>query len=298
MARWQLLDIGFSGHSIDRMARAAYLHVLYRGVYAVGHRNVGNHGKVMAAVLACGPESLASHVTGAWALDILRWPGHPLDVTVPGRRGGGSHPGIRLHRPRRLEPEDRTVAGGIPCTSVARVLIELAETHPRFLRRAFEEAERKRILDLRKVQRLLERSRGHRGAGRVAALIAEVAVAPPRTRSELEETFRDFLRAEHIRQPDAMNVVIEGFEVDAVWIPEGVIAEVDHYATHGHRSAFERDRVRDAELQLAGWLPIRATDRQIAQRTDLAGRLRRALAEGAARRALNPAGGPIVSPSR
>ena len=277
VARLQLLALGLSRHAVDRMAASGYLHPLYRGVYAAGHRNVSVHGRVMAAVLAYGPEALASHVTGGWAWGVLRWPGQPLDVTVVGR-ARRSRRGINVHCVRHLHPDDRVVIHGIPCMSVARVLLDLAESRPRLMRRAFDEAERKRVLDLREVQRLLERSRGHRGTPRLEALIAETTDPPPLTRSELEESFRDLLREEDIRQPDAMNAIVEGFEVDAVWFAEGVIVEIDHYATHGHRAAFERDRVRDADLALAGWLPLRVTDRQIAERTGLARRLRRALA--------------------
>jgi hypothetical protein len=206
VARWQLLSAGFGRDVIDRMVSCGYLHPLHRGSYAVGHRNVSPGGRVMAAVLACGRGAMASHLASAWCWSLLRGTGRRVDVTVPGRRGGGTHPGIRLHRPRNLHPEDRAIRDGIPCTSVARVLLDLAETHPHLLRRAFEEAERRRVLDLRAVHRCMERAGGHRGASRLARLVAECTAPPPRTRSEVEESFRDFLREERVRQPDAMNV--------------------------------------------------------------------------------------------
>ncbi|HEV2061747.1 MAG TPA: DUF559 domain-containing protein, partial [Solirubrobacteraceae bacterium] len=42
------------------------------------------------------------------------------------------------------------------------------------------------------------------------------------------------------------------------------VVEVDGYAFHGTRQAFERDRRRDAQLQLDGYRVIRVTWRQIA----------------------------------
>ena len=228
VARGQLIAMGFGRNVIDRMVAGAYLQPLHRGVYAVGHRKVSRHGWVMACVIACGLDALASHLAGAFCWTLLRGPGTHIDVTVPGRRGGGTHPGIRLHRPRNLHPDDRAIVDGIPCTSVARVLLDLADSRPHVLRRAFEEAERQRVLELRQVHALLERARGHRGVKPLAALLEAVTDPPPLTRSEVEESFRDFLREEGIRQPDAMNVLIEEFEVDAVWFAEGVIVEIDH----------------------------------------------------------------------
>jgi very-short-patch-repair endonuclease len=276
VARWQLLKMGFEPGAIDRMIAAGYLHPIHRGVYAVGHTSLSRGGRVMAAVLSYGPEALASHVAGAWCWGMLRGPGSRIDVTVPGR---GPHPrrGIRLHRPRNLFPEDIAKAEGIPCTSVARVLLDLAATHAHLLRRAFEESERKRVLDLQKVRMLLERARGHKGARRLRALLQEVNAPLYDTRSENEDAFLELLREERIRPPDAMNVMIGEFEVDAVWWDEKVVVEIDHYSTHGHRTAFERDRIRDAELAIARFTPIRITDAAIAERNGAASRLRRAL---------------------
>jgi very-short-patch-repair endonuclease len=57
-----------------------------------------------------------------------------------------------------------------------------------------------------------------------------------------------------------------------------VIVEVDGFETHGTRSAFEADRVRDAELQILGWRVLRTTWRQL-ERTphEFIDRLRRLL---------------------
>jgi very-short-patch-repair endonuclease len=276
VARWQLLKMGFEPGAIDRMIAAGYLHPIHRGVYAVGHTSLGRGGRVMAAVLSYGPEALASHVAGAWCWGMLRGPGSRIDVTVPAR---GAHPrqGIRLHRPRNLFPEDIAKVEGIPCTSVARVLLDLAATHAHLLRRAFEESERKRVLHLQKVRMLLERARGHKGAPRLRALLQDVHAPPYDTRSETEDAFLELLREERIRPPDAMNVMIGEFEVDAVWWDERVVVEIDHYSTHGHRTAFERDRIRDAELAIARFTPIRITDAAIAERNGAASRFRRAL---------------------
>lgn len=55
-------------------------------------------------------------------------------------------------------------------------------------------------------------------------------------------------------------------------------AEVDGFAFHSTRAAFERDRLRDAELQARGLAVLRVTWRQIVDEPDaLVARLARAL---------------------
>ena len=79
-------------------------------------------------------------------------------------------------------------------------------------------------------------------------------------RSELERRFLELCRAAGLARP-ALNVTIEGFAVDAVWPQERVVVELDGYAFHRTRAAFERDRVRDATLQAAGCRVLRLTHR-------------------------------------
>jgi very-short-patch-repair endonuclease len=67
--------------------------------------------------------------------------------------------------------------------------------------------------------------------------------------------------------------------VDFVWHPQRLVVEVDGYAYHGHRAAFEGDRLRDAELQACGYKVMRITWRQIEARPEaVIARLAKALA--------------------
>jgi very-short-patch-repair endonuclease len=60
-----------------------------------------------------------------------------------------------------------------------------------------------------------------------------------------------------------MNVTLCGFVVDALWPQAKLVVELDSYGFHGHRQSFERDRERDAILQLAGYRVVRVTWRRI-----------------------------------
>jgi Transcriptional regulator, AbiEi antitoxin len=64
VARRQLVALGLGRRGIDRRRERGRLHLLHRGVYAVGHTSLTQRGRWMAAVLALGPEALLSHRPG------------------------------------------------------------------------------------------------------------------------------------------------------------------------------------------------------------------------------------------
>jgi hypothetical protein len=98
-----------------------------------------------------------------------------------------------------------------------------------------------------------------------------------RTLSELEELFLAFCDEWGIPRPE-VNVLIEGYLCDFVWSEQRVIVETDGKRAHGTRRARERDPIRDAELQLAGWIVIRVTYLRLLNEPDaVAAQLREAL---------------------
>jgi hypothetical protein len=201
--------------------------------------------------------------------------GQLVEVTVPGR-GLRPRRGIQLHQPRNLPPTQCTRRDGIPITTVARTLLDLAAVvEPNRLRRAFEAAERHGLFDLPAVERALEGAGNRKGVGRLRVLMHEL-VAPPDTRSELEERFTD-LCCEQGLPPPALNCVVAGHTVDALWPRERLIVELDGFAFHRSREAFERDRTRDADLQLAGHRVIRVTARRLSREPEAVVRSIRAL---------------------
>jgi very-short-patch-repair endonuclease len=259
VARRQLEEIGFGRRAIDRRLSMGRLHPIHRGVFAVGHPAITGLGRWMAAVLACGPTSLLSHRSAGTLLGIHPTATLAVDVTRPG--GGPSRPGIKLHSSRSLDPSDVTACRGIPVTAPARALLDIAEVVTlRQLRRAFEEAQRLKLADPVSVRACLARNPGRHGQAPLLALLKE-AHEPQLTRSEIERILLEISRAVGLQAP-RMNAVICGFEVDALWEGQKLIVELDSYAWHSDRAAFEQDRVRDATLQLEGYLVLRITWRR------------------------------------
>ena len=222
----------------------------------------------MAAVLAAGEGAVLSHRSAGALWRILRDDGRTPDVTVTssGRHG---HDGIAIHATRRLEAGDRAVIDGIPVTSLARTLLDLAGvlSRDRF-ERAFDEAERLRLLDVRALSAQADANPGRRGLRVIRALIAERRVVPEDTRSALERDFARFCRKRGLPMP-AFNVLVCGFLVDAVWLKERVVIELDGYAFHDRtRRSFEDDRRRDAKLQAARFKLARVTHRRLHREPD------------------------------
>jgi hypothetical protein len=266
VAVWQLVGMGLSVGLVDKRVAAGRLHSVHQGVYAVGHALLSGDGHRMAATIACGPNAVLSHRSAA-ALWKLRSDSRTrIDVTAPGRRGR-SPAGIDAHRDGSLRPPDRTEERGIPCTSVARTLLDLAAVvSPRELRNAVTQAEVERVFDLASMRELIERSARRRGVARLRLAIAQHDPRDERTRGRLERRFLEFCRQSSLPLP-AVNVplVIGGIplEADFLWRDACLIVEADDRYSHLTVTAFEKDRRRDQRLSAAGWQVIRCTWRQV-----------------------------------
>ena len=261
ISRGQLLALGLSPGGIEHRLRTWRLHRVHRGVYAVGHARLTPHGRFMAAVLACGDGALLSHRSAAFLWN-LRAGGTRIEVTVPAA-GRTAPQRVLLHRTRRFHPDDRTIIDGIPITSLARTLVDLAAVvDRRRFERAFEEAERIGKLDVRALSEALDRCPNRSGTGVVRALIAESRM-PAETRPGLERQFIERIRDAGLPMP-ACNVPIEGYVVDAVWPEARLIVELDSFAFHDRtRRSFESDRRRRTKLKLAGWHLVELTSGQM-----------------------------------
>jgi hypothetical protein len=260
ISRAQLAALGLGETAIDvRIARGA-LHPIHRGVFAAGHRVRTQEAAWMAAVLAAGPGAALSHGAAAalWRLRDAR----RRDVDVIAARLC-RRPGIAAHR-IALRPDEVTVERGIPVTTPARTLFDLATVvTPQQLEHAFNEAEVQRLASPTSLADLL--ARYPRRPGNVAIrrlLAAHVANGASRTRSELEIDFLTFLDTHDLPRPMTNRRSDHG-ELDATWPAARLVVEVDGFATHGTRRAFEADRARDRALQVDGWRVLRVTSRQL-----------------------------------
>jgi predicted transcriptional regulator of viral defense system len=267
----QLRALGLSASAVRTRVAAGSLHRMHSGVYAVGHRRVTRRGRYMAAVLACGRGAALSHRSAADLRGVRRSSRPRIDVTAPTRTGRG-RVGLDVHAGRTLQPQDVAIVDGIPCTSVARTLLDLAEVvDGQALAGAVNQAEILRVLDVRQVEEVLGRARGRRGATALRQALAAHDPSAERTRSELERRFLAICRAAGLPRP-IVNAPIaldgEQVEVDFAWPRHRLVVETDGWQTHGTRRAFERDRDRDRRLLRARWRVARFGARQVVTAAD------------------------------
>jgi hypothetical protein len=262
VAHRQLLALGFTRSAIGRRIDSGELVSVHPRVYAVGHDVRTAEAAWMAAVLAAGPRALLSHRSAAAAWDLRRTSSGLVEVTAVSR-SRRSLRGVRVHQTRGFHPHDVACIKSIPVTSLARTLLDNAEVLPlRQVIRMIEEAERLQIFDLKALEGLIERSRGRHGIKPLRAAISEVNGEPARVNSDWERDFLDFCDDYGLPRPE-LNVIVEGYEVDALWRDQKLIVELDSWGHHRHRSAFENDRRKYGALQLAGYLVLPITWRRL-----------------------------------
>jgi hypothetical protein len=188
------------------------------------------------------------------------------------RRSRRSHEGILVHCSTALSEADVTVAENIPCTSVARTLLDVAEVvTQRQLERAFDQAEIAEVFDLKAINDQLARNPNRPGAKAIRTVLREHYIGKTPTWSENEEALLAITRPLGIPDPDTNQFVIlpdggPAIRVDFVWRERHVALEADSRKWHLTRQRFEIDRQRDQRLTAAGWKTIRTTWRQMAHR--------------------------------
>ena len=121
----ELRACGLTRDGVMVRVRNGWLHRLHRGVYAVGHPNVPLKGRFLAAIKAGVPTAVLSHFSAAVLYALLRWDDRYPEVTVPGTTTK-AHWGICVHRSSMLDSRDITRHYGIPVTTPARTLVDLA----------------------------------------------------------------------------------------------------------------------------------------------------------------------------
>ncbi|MGV1048893.1 MAG: hypothetical protein ACOYD4_10270 [Solirubrobacterales bacterium] len=266
VALWQLEGVGLERRAVQARVSSGRLHRVHQGVFAVGHTVLSEEGRFLAAVLACGPGAVLSHRSAAALWRIRPRDGEAIDVTAANRRGR-TPSGIRAHRDGSLSRGDRTVFRGVPCSTPARTLLDLAAVAPPWeLKRCLAEAEVRRLIRHAAIRAQIRRNRGRRGVARLRLLLDEVHPSAKRTRSELERMFLEMCSRGQLPEPEVnvwLKVERGRLEADFLWRGSRLIVEADSREYHDTDSAFLNDRRREQELQLAGWRVSHCTWAQV-----------------------------------
>lgn len=264
----QLERAGLSARAVRHRAVAGRLSRVHAGIYAVGPLSV--EGRWAAALLATGPRAVLSHRSAA-ALWGIASEGGRVEVANP-TRGGRSRPGLIVHRAGGLAEQERAVHRRLPCTTVARTLLDVAATlDRRSLERAVDRAEQARRFDLAEIHATLQRSPRHPGARALGALLVGYA-DPTVTRSDAEELVLALIDRAGLPRPRVNAYVAlpagSGREVDLLWPDRRLAVEIDSRTFHETRAGFASDRQRDRQLTAIGLSVVRFTATEIAARSE------------------------------
>ena len=236
---------------------------------------------MMAAVLACGVGAVLSHRCAGGEWNLRGWSG-AAEITVPSWRTGPDTVIVRSS-PSMLDDE-RTVREGIPITTVARTIFDLASVlDEAALARVVEEAEHQRLTSPLSLPATLERHHGERGAARLRGVLEAAGYGMGVTNRKLEELFIDFVAEYRLPHPELNpTLFLDGslLRPDCLWRSNRVIVELQSVRHHGSAGAMTRDAIRFRRLILAGYSVIEVTWAQLhdpAERRELARDLARLL---------------------
>lgn len=255
----QLRYLGLGPGAIEHRVRRGLLHRLHPGVFCWGTLIESPWMRARAALYACGRGSIVAADAACGLIGIRGHPPGAIEITVIGRRVRRT--GIRAHNVARVARADVREIRGIPVSSPARALLEIApRLTARELADAVEQAQIKRLVTKRDVEQAIERAGPRPGVVALRALLEE----PAFTRSWAERRVVALMRAARLPRP-VFNAEVEGFEVDALWRRERVVLEYDSYAFHLTKGALERDRRKTAALQRGRYVVLRTTWRELTQ---------------------------------
>lgn len=250
VAHHQLRALGYGSEAIRHRVLTGRLHPKARGVYAVGRPDLTWHGRLMVAVLACGPRALISHGTAPGAVEL----------TVPGERSRRRR-GVRVHCRTRLQASDAGLHLNIPVTSPTRTLVDIAPPLSRAqLERAINLADSLDLVDPEALREECTRFPGERGVRKLRTVLDHRTFRA--TDSRLEQRFLAIVRRTSLPLPVTQRRV-DGFRTDFVWPAIGLVVETDSLRYHRTPAQQYRDHRRDQAHFAARRYPLRFTHAQV-----------------------------------
>jgi hypothetical protein len=269
----ELLGQGLTAGAITKRVARGALRRWYPGVYSHGPAELSREAEWTAAVPAAGDGAVLSHRSAAALWELRRDRRVISDVLAPrGRRPKGP---VLVHGYRRLDPRDVTLRHGIPVTTVARTLVDLADVlTPHQLAKCIDEAAHWSRFDLTGTYEAMQRANGRRNLGVLDRAIGLFIAGSAGTKSRNDDAFLALLQLAGIPYP-LVDVKLAGEEADCHWPAWRLVVEVDGPG-HKRPTARRTDRRKDAAWRAAGYTVLRITDIEINERpTDVLARLQR-----------------------
>jgi very-short-patch-repair endonuclease len=256
----QLVEMGFSEDAIRWRVAEGRLHRVHRGVYAVGRPHLTREGQWMAAVLRCGEDAYLSHPSAASLWRVRRdLPGTPIHITLVADVVR-TIPGIRAHRRPSLPDSDLTTHRGIPVTTPARTLIDLATIlTPKQLEAAVNEADVLDLIDPETLRTELDERKGQRGVPTLSTLLDKNTYRL--TETELERRFLRIVRRAGLPLPETQQHLAG--RTDFHWPALKLVVETDAWRYHRTPARQASDNRRMQSHLRAGRTAVRFSHHEI-----------------------------------
>lgn len=287
----QAYTAGLTRRQVQDRVRQRVLARVHQGVYRYTAARETREQQLLAACLAVGRPSAASHRAAAAMHGIWLIPAGLIELSV-GRDRTPTLQGVVTHRLADLDPRWIIEIDGVPVTNPARTVVDLGAVLPfGSVSRALDRAIGRKLTTLVEVRAAMDAvaRKGRAGVGTVRELLVERGDAPHGTVLELRMS--TLLRVNGIPTPIAQHTVLDGRgqfvgAVDFAYPELRYAIEVDGYESHSMLSEFHHDRARQNDLVDLGWsvhrftwdevdqLSFRVADRIRRRRTELLGTLK------------------------
>ncbi len=259
----QAAGCGLTRDALRRLVWSRWCARLGEGVYRIEGAPRSAAQDLLAAVLVHRVPAAGSHRAAAAHWGIPGYGGRP-EVTVVHARNRRTPLG-RIHGTLRLPPHHVTVRHGVPVTTIARTIFDLAGVVPELrAEQALDFALSRKLCTLRQVNEVffVLAGQGRRGTVAMRSLLdarGEGYVPPA---SELERVGRRLFAEGGLPEPE-FEVHLGDDQligrVDCLWRGARLVVELDGGRYHDGLSSREADRIRDNRLMAAGWRVLRFT---------------------------------------
>jgi predicted transcriptional regulator of viral defense system len=254
----QLLGLGLSHAAISKRVARGVLHRVGRGVYSVGHVALSRQGHMLAAVFGAGEGAALGHLAAAEHWEVRKYRASLIDVVVPRWRPAAN--GVQYHRARALNPRDVTMYRGIPVTTIARTLVDLADVlGPYELANVIHEAEFRGRFSERATRDAMQRANGRRNLKALNKALELRAAGSAGLKSRSEAAFLSMIK--DLPEP-LVNVKLAGEEADFHWPERKLVVEIDGPGHNRPRTKVE-DARKEAAWRGAGYSVLRLDYRAI-----------------------------------
>ena len=263
-------SVGVTSDQIRSLLERGLLVAVHRGVYRDPAAPQTLDQRALAAVLAGGAGAVASHRLAVALWGMRNYQCQLNEITAPGVH---EIPTVFSHRSKR--PPEQTILRGVPVTSTARTIIDVApQVGGAIIGRWLEQWVSTKLLSLDDLERVMAACKGHAGVPITHSALSDRTIIHATADSPPEAALGILLHEAGLPPLTLHHLVTvsSGTQFELDWsYPELMAAfEMDGYGVHLRSvDAFDHDRFRRNELELDGWKILNFTKRQVERRSSV-----------------------------